>query len=172
MRRLHLIIVSYPSRLDATLEEIARTLAQGTNEERVVARAQAHSDVRYLVRLWHLRQREVHTLDLVGHGDGGRFKLGDELLFGGDGAGLELVEAWKPFLSERATLRLLGCAVGGRRGTKDGKKLLAELDARLGGRRRALAPTRALFTIDYGAGGLSPRAERSLAGSRSISRRQ
>ncbi len=168
---LHLIIVSYPSRLDATLEEIAHTLARGACEERVVERAQQASDVRYLVKLWHLRDREVRTVDLVGHGGGGRFKLGDELLFASDGTGLSLIDEWRPFLSERATLRLLGCLVAERQRPLsdskifDGRDLLRQLDARLGGRRRALAPTRALFTIDYEPSGLSPSAKRSLAGS-------
>ncbi len=170
-KRLHLIIVSYPSQLDATLEEIAHTLARGATDDRVVERAQEHSDVRFLIRQWHLRDREVHTVDLVGHGGGGRFKLGDELLFASDGTGLDLVAEWTPFLSERATLRLLGCSVAEQERplsdskTFDGRKLLKQIDARLGGSRRALAPIRALFTIDYGASGLSPRAERCLAGS-------
>lgn len=164
---LHLIIVSYPSRLDATLEKIAHTLARGAGEERVVERAQQASDVRYLIKLWHFRDREVHTVDLVGHGGGGRFKLGDELLFASDGTGLELVDGWTPFLSERATLRLLGCSVASESNSTafDGPSLLQQLDARLGGQRRALAPTRTLFSIDYRADGLSPRAQRSLAGS-------
>jgi hypothetical protein len=170
-KRLHLIIVSYPSRLDATLEEIAHTLARGATEARVVERAQEHSDVRFLIRQWHLRDREVHTVDLVGHGSGGRFKLGDELLFASDGTGLELVSQWRPFLSERATLRLLGCSVAEEERswsdskTFHGRTLLEQLDARLGGSRRALAPSRALFTIDYDTSGLSPRAQRCLAGS-------
>ena len=82
-RPLHLIIVSYPSRLDGTLEEIAQTLARGATHARVVERAQLASDLRFLLRLWHLRDREIRTVDLVGHGGGGRFKLGDELLFAG-----------------------------------------------------------------------------------------
>ena len=164
---LHLIIVSYPSRLDATLEEIAHTLARGANEERVIARAQVASDIRFLIRLWHLRDRDVRTVDLIGHGGGGRFKLGDELLFTSEGTGLDLAEEWAPFLSERATLRLLGCSVATRDEARafDGRDLLHRLETRLGGRRRVLAPTRALFTIDYGEQGLSPRAQRSLAGS-------
>ena len=171
-RGLHLIIVSYPSRLDATLETIAQTVARGANEERVVERAQDHSDVRYLVRLWHLRDREVRLVDLVGHGDGGRFRLGDEILLASDGTGLDLVEEWTPFLSKRATLRVLGCSVGGKTtGTFDGRLLLKKLHARLGGSRRVLAPTRSLFTFDYGTDGLSPRAARSLAGSRPTPRR-
>jgi hypothetical protein len=168
---LHLIIVSYPSRLDATLEEIAHTLARGAGAERVVERAQQPSDLRFLIRQWHLRDRDVRTVDLVGHGGGGRFKLGDELLFASDGTGLELMDELKPFLSERATLRLLGCAVAQKdtplddSGSFDGGALMRQLEARLGGRRRVLAPTRVLFTIDYDVHGLSPRASRSLAGS-------
>lgn len=164
---LHLIIVSYPSRLDATLEEIAHTLARGATEERVVERAQQASDIRFLVRQWHLRDRNVRLVDLVGHGGGGRFKLGDELLFTSDGTGLELADQWAPFLSERATLRLLGCSVAEKDEARafDGRELMHRLEQRLGARRRVLAPTRALFTIDYGTGGLSPRARRSLAGS-------
>jgi hypothetical protein len=161
-RRLHLTIIGYPARLDATLETIARTLLRGSTEDRVVERAQQASDVRFLVRQWHFRDRALHGLDLVGHGEGGRFQLGDELLFGGDGAGLELVEQWRPFLHERATLRLLGCSVATRPG---GRALLKQLQTRLGGRRRALAPTRPLFDFDYGPRGLTARALRCLAGS-------
>ena len=165
-KRLHLIIVSYPSRLDATLEEIAHTLARGATDDRVVERAQDASDVRYLVRLWHFRDREVRTIDLVGHGSSGQFKLGDELLFGSDGTGLHWLDEWRPYLSEQVTLRLLGCSVGGRGSNASaGRTLLKQLDARLGGRRRVLAPTRALMSIDYETGGLSARARRSLAGS-------
>lgn len=168
---LHLIIVSYPSRLDATLEEIAHTLARGATQARVVERAQEHSDLRFLVRQWHLRDRDVRTLDLVGHGSGGRFQLGDEVLFSSEGAGLDLVAELRPFLSERATMRLLGCAVAERdtpinaMGTFDGRSLMRQLEARLGAQRRVLAPSRPLFTIDYGADGLSAQARRSLVSS-------
>ena len=168
---LHLIIASYPSSLDATLEEIAHTLARGVTEARVVERAQQHSDLRFLIRQWHLRDRDVRTVDLVGHGGGGRFKLGDEVLFASDGTGVALVDELTPFLSERATLRLLGCSVAEKDTPQnanrafDGQSLLRQLEARLGARRRVLAPTRALFTIDYGPRGLSARAQRSLAGS-------
>ncbi|MDP2272127.1 MAG: DUF4347 domain-containing protein [Archangium sp.] len=170
-KRLHLIIVSYPSQLDAMLEEIAHTLARGANEDRVVERAQEASHVRFLIRLWHLRDREIHTVDLVGHGGGGRFQLGDELLFASDGTGLQLIDEWRPFLSEQATLRLLGCSVAERERSLsdariyDGPKLLRQLHARLGARRRVLAPTRALSPLDYGPRGLSPAARRSLSGS-------
>lgn len=166
-RPLHLIIVSYPSRLDGTLEEIAHTVARGANEARVVERAQEASDIRFLVRQWHLRDRDVRTVDLVGHGGGGRFKLGDELLFTSEGVGVELADEWAPFLSERATLRLLGCSVAEKDEARafDGHELIHRLERRLGARRRVLAPTRALFTIDYGIDGLSRRAQRSLVGS-------
>ena len=170
-KRLHLIIVSYPSQLDATLEEIAHTLARGANEDRVVERAQEASHVRFLIRLWHFRDREVHTVDLVGHGGGGRFQLGDELLFASDGTGLRLIDEWRPFLSEQATLRLLGCSVAERERSLsdariyDGPTLLKKLHARLGARRRVLAPTRALSPLDYGLSGLSPKAQRCLSGS-------
>lgn len=165
-RRLHLIIVSYPSRLDATLEQIAHSLARGANDGRVVERAQRPADVRFLIKLWHFRGHEVRTVDLVGHGGAGRFKLGDELLFASDGTGLERVEGWKPFLSEHATLRLLGCTVAlpGKKG-RDGRALLRQLDARLGAGRRALAPTRMLRPADYLTGRLSTGARRSLEGS-------
>lgn len=165
-RRLHLIIVSYPSRLDATLEDIARTLARGANEDRVVERAQDHANVLHFIRLWHLRDREVRKVDLIGHGGSGRFQLGDQVMFASDGTGLELLEEWKPFLAERATLRLLGCSIAGKdSGTFDGQMLLKQIDARLGGSRRVLAPNRTLFNVDYGASGLKPRAERCLEGS-------
>ena len=164
-RPLHLIIVSYPSRLDATLESIAHSLARGAHEERVIERAQEASDIRFHLRQWHLRDRDVHTMDLVGHGGGGRFQLGDELLFSSEGTGLELAEVWAPFLTTRATLRLLGCSVAQKDDAFDGRKLVRALERRLGGRRRVLAPTRALFTIDYRPDGLSMRARRSLTGS-------
>ncbi|MDP1822047.1 MAG: hypothetical protein Q8L48_02350 [Archangium sp.] len=140
-------------------------------------RAQAHSDLRFLIRQWHLRDRDVRTVDLVGHGGGGRFKLGDELLFASDGTGVELVDELTPFLSERATLRLLGCSVAEKdtplsvTRAFDGQSLLRQLDARLGSHQRVLAPTRALFTTDYGPHGLNSRAKRSLVGS-TTARRQ
>lgn len=159
---LHLIIVSYPSRLDATLEEIAHTLIRGANARRVVERAQEPSDVRFLIRLWHLRDREVRQVDLVGHGGPGKFKLGDALLFG-EGSGLSLVDEWRPFLSTRATLRLLGCSVAGEE--PGGHELLSQVASRLSRSSRVVAPTRALFTIDYCASGLTPRASRCLKSS-------
>jgi hypothetical protein len=166
-RPLHLIIVSYPSRLDATLEEIAHTLARGANDERVIERAQEASDIRFHLRRWHLRDRDVRTMDLVGHGGGGRFKLGDELLFTSAGTGLHLAREWAPFLSARATLRLLGCSVAAKDEARafDGRDLVRQLELRLGSRRRVLAPSRALFTIDYRPDGLSARARRALTGS-------
>ena len=170
MRRpLHLTIISYPSRLDATLEAIAQTLSRGATDDRVVERAQVPSDLRFLLRQWHLRDRELRTVDLIGHGDGGRFKLGDELLFASDGTGLAQIDELLPFLSPRATLRLLGCAVSEPPLVSgdlfDGRLLLRVLQDRLGANRRVLAPSRTLFTIDYGEQGLSSRALRSLTGS-------
>lgn len=159
---LHLIIVSYPSRLDATLEEIAHTLIRGASARRVVERAQEPSDVRFLVRQWHLRDRDVRTLDLIGHGGPGKFKLGDELLFG-EGSGLELIDEWRPWLPARATLRLLGCSVAGEE--PEGHELLSKVASRLSPGSRVVAPTRALFTIDYAAGGLTSRASRCLKSS-------
>lgn len=167
---LHLIIVSYPSRLDATLEEIAHTLARGVTERRVVERAQAHSDLRFLVRLWHLRHRAVERLDLIGHGGPGRFKLGDELLVSDD-KGLEALSAVSPFLAPRATVRLLGCGVA--RGPRERPDLnvLRRVAAALGPGHRVLSTTRTLFTIDYRPSGLRPSAARSLVCSPTPKRR-
>jgi len=165
-KAIHLAIVSYPAQLDATLEEIAQTLARGVDGTRVLERAQAHSDLRFLVRQWHLRQREVVTLDLIGHGAAGRLALGDELLFASDGTGLELADELAPFLSPRARVRLLGCGVGNvQSGGFDGGTLLRALECRLGAQRRVFAPTRALTTRDYLPSGLTPAALRALTGS-------
>ncbi len=168
-RSLHLIIISYPSRLDAHLEEIARKVARGVSEARVVERAQRSSDLRFLIRRWHLRDRDVRTVDLVGHGSAGRFKLGDEILFDSDGRGLEVIEELTPWLSPRASLRLLGCDVANHarrpQGTWDGSALLAKLAGRLGAGRRVLAPTGPLYSSDYDDHGLTRRARACLTSS-------
>lgn len=149
--------------MDVCFEDITLRVAKGATEGRVVERAQKISDLRFLVRRWHLRDRDVRTVDLIGHGSPGRFKLGDELLFEGD-TGLECIDALRPFLSPRAALRLLGCDVAGATRVENGRALLSKLTARLGAARRAWAPTRPLFPHDYGAEGLLPSAKRVLVG--------
>lgn len=168
---LHLIVVSYPSTLDATLEEIAHTLARGATDRRVVERAQAHTDLRYLVRLWHLRRRAVVLLDLIGHGAPGRFKLGDELLVD-DQQDLAALSAVAPFLAPRATVRLLGCGVARGPHERPDLRVLRRVAAAFGPEHRVLATTRTLFTIDYGQGGLRPAAARTLVCSPTPKRRK
>ncbi|MFZ5445942.1 MAG: DUF4347 domain-containing protein [Myxococcota bacterium] len=156
---VHLIVVSYPSALDATLEDIALRLASGAGPKRAVARAQTPADLVFQVRRWHRRNRDVSRLDLIGHGAPGQFSLGDEVIFSEDGLGDEVAHALRPFLHPRARVRLLGCSLAPEPAQR---RWVARLGQALGPEIELQVPTRGLFVHDYGPEGLAPRARSSL----------
>lgn len=161
MRRtpLHLTIVSYPSRLDATLEAIVQTLARGVDDRHALERAEGPSDLRFHVRRWFLRQRSLTRLDVVGHGDVGKLQLGDELILAHPDTD-EMLEALSGTLAPRAEVRLLACSV--LRDPERGETALRALQRALGPDRTLLAPTRSLLAHDFGPHGLTARAAKCL----------
>lgn len=150
VRAITLCVVSYPARRESLFEEVVELLLRQATPDFVLERCQRPADVAFFAQRWVGRGRQIDRLDLIGHGGGGRFSLGDELLFASDGTGYEIAHALKGLLSARAELRLLGCRTATRAGVlsasgvrHDGARLLCELQQILGGGRRVLG------TADY-----------------------
>lgn len=168
-RPLTLALVSYPSVLEPVFEETALKLARHVGPGFVVDRCQEADDVLYLARLWKNRGYALTRLDLHGHGAGGEFKLGDELLFASDGTGYALARALAESLAPKAALRLLGCRTategvwpkpdGAKR---SGGKLLRDLQRLLGEGRRVWGTAGYLGPRDLLGTGLTHRARRLL----------
>jgi hypothetical protein len=163
---LTLVVVSYPSRLDSGFEVAALRMGQGAGEAFVLERCQAPDEVLFLARRWKHRGRSIVRLDLVGHGDGGRFQLGDGLLFASDGTGYGLARRLGPTLAASAELRLLGCRTAEEPllTRLSGAKLLRDLQRLLGRQRRVLGTTDHLGSRHWGAGGLNAEGERLVRG--------
>ena len=166
--QLHLAVVSYPSRLERVFEETVLHLGRSVGPDFALERCQDPDDVVYLARLWKNRGKAIVRLDLYGHGDGGRFKLGDRLLFASDGTGYPLARRLGPKLAGDAEVRLLGCDTAGASFLTrlSGKTLLADLQRILGRRRRVLGTLGPLGPRDLGPRGPSAAAEARLRGAR------
>jgi hypothetical protein len=161
---LTLAIISYPSRLEETFERMAARCAPGIGAGFALERCQEPPEVLFLANRWKNRGYSIERLDLYGHGDGGRFRLGDGLLFASDGTGYHLARRLGPTLAPRADLRLLGCRTGtSRRGLPfSGPKLLRDLERLLGRGRRAWGTTGSIGPAQCGPGGLTDAAEALL----------
>jgi hypothetical protein len=153
--------------MEALFEDAALHFAKAASRDFVVARCQDPSELVWLARLWKQRGRCITRLDLHGHGDGGRFKLGDGLLFASDGTGYALAKALGGKLDPACELRLLGCNVANERHPRDpkrfsGPKLLRDLQRLLGRQRRVLASADYLGPHHWSATGLTADAEKML----------
>ena len=163
-RPMTLVVISYPSRLEALFEQAANHFARASAPDFAVERCQEPDDLVYLAKLWKNRGRSITRLDLHGHGDGGKFKLGDELLFASDGTGYGLAKKLGPKLAANAELRLLGCRTANEaeRTAHSGTKLLRDLERLLGRQRRVLGTTGYLGPSHWGERGLTEAAEQLL----------
>jgi hypothetical protein len=168
MRPLTLAIISYPSHMETMFERMALHYAKAQGPEFAVERCQDPEDVVYLARLWKDRGKSIVRLDLHGHGDGGRFKMGDGMLFASDGTGYGLAKQLGPKLASNAEVRLLGCNTANEPAFTNlsGKKLLRDLQRILGRERRVLGTTDYLGPRDLGPRGLSDSSENKLKGIR------
>lgn len=169
-RPLTLVVVSYPERMEAVFEASAQHFAKATGPDFALERCQDPDDVVFLARRWKHRGRRIIRLDLHGHGDGGRFKLGDRVMFASDGTGYRLARELAGKLAANAELRLLGCNVANERHPRDplkfsGGKLLRDLQVIVGRRRRVLASADYLGPQQWSATGLTPSAELLLRSS-------
>lgn len=156
MRQLVLAVVSYPAQLERLFEETALALGRLVHDGFVVERCQQAAELVPLVRTWKLRGFRIERLDLYGHGAGGQFKLGDELLFDSDGTGYGLAKRLGPKLAANAAVRLLGCrtaeeqvnfATG--RLHRSGARMLRELARALGRQREVWGSTAYLGLQDF-----------------------
>lgn len=161
-RLLSLAIVSYPSSLEPVFEAIAVRLARDLAPGFAVERCQHPDDVPFLAQRWQRRGYAITRLDLYGHGAGGAFALGDELLFASDGTGYGRARALGPRLAPGAQVRLLGCRTGTvaalpRPGTRrlSGPQLLRDLERLLRRGRTAWGTTGFLRPEHFGARGLA-----------------
>lgn len=168
-RPLTLVVISYPSVMVPLFEEAARHYARLVCADFAVERCQNGADLEFVTQLWKRRGRRLIRLDLHGHGDPGRFKLGDELLFASDGTGYSRLRRLRATLAREGVLRLLGCQVAGTRHPRDprpfsGRRLLRDLQRLLGVRRRVVASAQYLFPAHWHERGLLPSVEASLMG--------
>lgn len=161
-RPLSLAVVSYPSSLEPVFESIALRLAKDVAPGFVVERCQHPDDVPFLAQRWQRRGYAITQLDLYGHGAGGEFALGDDLMFASDGTGYTRARSLGPRLAPGARLRLLGCRTGmeaalPRRGTRrlSGPQLLRDLERLLRRGRTAWGTTGFLRPEHFGARGLA-----------------
>jgi hypothetical protein len=161
-----LVVISYPSRLEPVFEQAASHFARASAPDFAVERCQEPDELVYLAKRWKNRGRSIIRLDLHGHGDGGKFKLGDELLFASDGTGYGLAKRLGPKLAATAQLRLLGCHTASEapRTPHSGTKLLRDLEKLLGRQRRVLGTTGYLGPHQWSARGLTDAAEALLVG--------
>jgi hypothetical protein len=164
-----LAIISYPATMDSGLEAAAAHFAKLVGPAFALERCQDPSDLVFLAKRWKGRGRRIVRLDLHGHGDGGRFMLGDELLFASDGTGYDLANELGPQLDPGAQLRLLGCNVANEHHPKDprrfsGKKLLRDLQRLLGRQRRVFGTTDFFGPQHWGPEGLNDVGEALLKG--------
>lgn len=159
--RLTLAIISYPSRLEELFERMAARCAPGIGADFALERCQEPPEVLFLANRWKNRGYSIERLDLYGHGDGGRFRLGDGLLFASDGTGYPLARRLGPKLAPRGEVRLLGCRTATCRPSRafSGAKLLRDLERILGRGRRAWGTTGSIGPAQCGPGGLTPAAE-------------
>ncbi len=164
-----LAIISYPAVMDSHLEAAALHFAKLVGPSFALERCQEPDDLVFLVKRWRERGRRIVRLDLHGHGDGGRFTLGDAMLFASDGTGYDVAKALGRQLAPAAELRLLGCNVANEHHPKDprrfsGKKLLRDLQRLLGRQRRVLGTTDFFGSHHWGPGGLNEQGEALLRG--------
>lgn len=160
IRSMTLAIVSYPAVMESLFEELVRHLAKAEGPDFALERCQHPEDVVFCAQQWKRRGRSIVRLDLHGHGDEGRFKLGDGLLFASDGTGYRVAKALAGKLAVTAELRLLGCNVANERHPRDprefsGKKLLKDLQRIVGSRRVVQGATGFLGPRHWGPRGLS-----------------
>ena len=132
-----LTIISYPSKLERIFEEATLHFAKLASPDFAVERCQDHDELVWLARLWKRRDQRITRLDLFGHGGGGRFALGDDVLFASDGTGYRVAKQLGPQLAPDAHLRLLGCRVARNDVVRklDGRRLLRDLAVELGRER-------------------------------------
>ncbi len=173
MDELWLTVVSYPGTLERFFEEVTARMLAAPHERHRVERCQEPADLVWLARKWKRRGYRVTRLDLVGHGDGGRFKLGDELLFAAEGTGLGLARRLGPLLAPGAAVRLLGCRTAtvereprSGRVLRSGRLLLRALERELRRGRTAWGTVHALYPAHFGPGGLVAAAEKRLVTAR------
>ncbi len=163
---LHLMVISYPSRRESLFEAMTLHFAKLVTDDFQVERCQDGEDVLDVAQRLTKRHHRLQTLDLFGHGAGGRFWLGDSMLFASDGTGYGLAKKLGGQLAPDGALRLLGCRTalvsrdfGDNSIRSSGPKLLRDLTRLLGRQRMAWGSTAYLGPRDLGPAGFSARTE-------------
>ncbi|MCI0570316.1 MAG: DUF4347 domain-containing protein [Myxococcaceae bacterium] len=147
---MHLVVISYPSRLDVRFEETAFAVhAHRGQPGRVFRRCQHPNQLRELAGDFPER---VRLLDLVGHGAPGKLTLGDADAVTPDPSSWHLLEALGEHLAPDADVRLLGCDTGT---LQQGYDVLRGLSRALEG-RTVWGATAMLLSSDWCAEGLLP----------------
>ncbi len=170
---LHLMVISYPSRRESLFEAMTLHFAKLVCDHFKLERCQDGDDVLDIANRWKKKLHRIRTLDLFGHGAGGRFSLGDSILFASDGTGYPLAKKLGGQLADDGALRLLGCrtalveqGVSARSTRFSGPKLLADVTRLLGKQRVAWGSTGYIGTRDLGPAGFSARTESRIVKAR------
>jgi Domain of unknown function (DUF4347) len=161
---VHLVVISYPSRLDVRFEEAAFAVhARRGQPGRAFRRCQHPLQLRELVGDF---PEKVRLLDLMGHGAPGKLMLGDVDAVTPDPSSWGLLAALGEHLAPDAEVRLLGCDTGA---LQQGYDVLRGLSQALGG-RTVWGATAILVSGDWCAEGLLPAtAAEYLVSSRTLS---
>lgn len=163
------MVISYPSQRQPLFETVALHFAKLVGDAFKLERCQNGDDLVEIARMWRQRCYRIHTLDLFGHGAGGQFSLGDELLFASDGTGYALTKKLGGQLAGDGAVRLLGCRtalVDRDYSTKairfSGPKLLKDLTRLLGLQRVAWGSRSYISPRNLGPAGFDARTMRQL----------
>ncbi len=132
---LHLMVISYPSRRESLFEAMTLHFAKLVCDHFKLERCQDGDDVLDIASRWKKKLHRIRTLDLFGHGSGGRFSLGDSILFASDGTGYPLAKK----LGCRTALVEQG--VSARSTRFSGPKLLRDVTRLMGKQRVACGST-------------------------------
>lgn len=149
---MHLTVFSYPPEPDPFLDPAVFAVQPNRSGGHIFGRCSAMIQLPELIRRAALK---VTLLDLVGHNDGGIFRLGHEpVLQRGEQVPQELKD-YLSELSEDATVRILGCETGT---DEDGGALLQSLSEILG--KPVIGTKCVLFAHDFSTNGLKPDLEK------------
>lgn len=142
---------------DADMDEVSKQLVQ--TDAFHTRRCDAPLDLLEICEAVAVRHGKIGILDVYDHGNAGRMRLGNNILFASDEnphselVGRAIASALSPFLDDTAHVRLLGCITAAPE-AKAGRLLLIKLARALGGRRIAFGTIMPLIRGNFSRYGL------------------
>ncbi len=152
-RPVHLTVISYPMRPSSTFEDVAFAVDPATDEasKTLFAFARCHEPSALPGVVAQFGTKKVKRLDLYGHGDSGKLRLGESLLVGPGNTAWDVIRQLKDQLADNATVRLVGCFTGTCDQGRDAlRKLSEELELEVWGTNAII------YRRDFSRTGLRP----------------